>query len=271
MSLTKNILIWIFAIVFMASIAIYQRLTGPTYPDRGSIELAGEKIKFKLPRSSDAHEGEKIIIEVPNKTITGKINFRRFKSHDEWTTKELTREGNTLYAQIPPLPPAGKIMYDIALSTDGLEFKQINKETVVLRYKGKVPEFILYPHIFFMFVAMVFSTRTALEVLFKGNNVFILTVITTISFTLGGMILGPIVQEYAFGALWTGWPFGHDLTDNKTLVSLIMWIVAWWQIRKNPNATKWALIAAIVLLAVYLIPHSVLGSEIDFTKIPQHN
>ncbi len=270
MSLTKNIMIWIFAIVFMASIAIYQRLTGPTYPQRGSVEVAGEKIKYKLPRSSDSHEGEKIIVEVPNKNISGKINYRRFKSHDEWTTKDLIREGDNLAARVPPLPPAGKIMYDISLSADGKEYKLINPEPVIMRYKGKVPMFIIYPHIFFMFVAMVFSTRTALEVLFKGNNVLIMTIITTLSFTLGGMILGPIVQEYAFGALWTGWPFGHDLTDNKTLVSLIMWGIAWWKIRKNPNATNWALAAAVVLLAVYLIPHSVLGSEIDFTKLPQH-
>ena len=38
---------------------------------------------------------------------------------------------------------------------------------------------------------------------------------------LGGMILGPIVQKYAFGAYWTGIPFGHDLTDAKNLVDAL--------------------------------------------------
>lgn len=271
MSIKKNIIIWIGAFVFMAAIAIYQRATGPTYPTKGSVSIDGSEIDYKLPRSSDAPTGELIKVTVPDKSIQGKINFRRFKSHDEWTTNDLKREGDELVAQIPKLPPAGKIMYEISMSKNGIDYKNLTKEPVVLRYKGKVPEFILYPHIFFMFVAMVFSTRTALEVLFKGGNAFIMTVITTISFAIGGMLLGPIVQDYAFGAYWTGWPFGHDLTDNKTLLSLIMWAVAWWKIKKNPADMKWAIIAAVVLLAVYLIPHSVLGSEIDYTKLPKHN
>ena len=36
---------------------------------------------------------------------------------------------------------------------------------------------------------------------------------------VGGFILGPLVQNYAFGELWTGVPFGWDLTDNKTLIA----------------------------------------------------
>ena len=49
---------------------------------------------------------------------------------------------------------------------------------------------------------------------------------TLVLFTAGGMILGPVVQYYAFGDLWTGIPFGWDLTDNKTLIALIFWILA---------------------------------------------
>ncbi len=41
---------------------------------------------------------------------------------------------------------------------------------------------------------------------------------------LGGFLLGPIVQKYAFGAFWTGWPFGEDLTDNKTAVAVLAWL-----------------------------------------------
>jgi hypothetical protein len=33
------------------------------------------------------------------------------------------------------------------------------------------------------------------------------------------------------------------------------------------NSQKWALIAAFVTMAVYLIPHSVLGSELDYKKM----
>ena len=82
---------------------------------------------------------------------------------------------------------------------------------------------------------------------------------------LGGMILGPIVQKYAFGEFWTGVPFGFDLTDNKTLVTMVTWIVAaWLSIKKKHSARIWIIIAAIVLLLVYSIPHSMMGSELDY-------
>jgi len=38
--------------------------------------------------------------------------------------------------------------------------------------------------------------------------------------------LGPLVQLNAFGDLWTGWPFGGDWTDNKTLFAFIFWVIA---------------------------------------------
>jgi hypothetical protein len=79
------------------------------------------------------------------------------------------------------------------------------------------------------------------------------------------MLLGPAVQKYAFGAFWTGWPFGNDLTDNKTLVAVIGWLIAWLRVRKYPNRRGWAIAAALILLAVYLIPHSMFGSELDYS------
>jgi len=117
-----------------------------------------------------------------------------------------------------------------------------------------------------MFFAMVFSIRTGFEALFIRRKTYFLTTITLFLFTLGGLILGPIVQKYAFDAYWTGWPWGHDLTDNKTLFAFIFWLIAWVVLRKNHHNRTWPIVATIVMLLVYLIPHSVLGSEIDHTK-----
>jgi hypothetical protein len=59
-----------------------------------------------------------------------------------------------------------------------------------------------------------------------------------------------------------------DMTDNKTLIAGLGWIVAVVMLRRNHNARGWAIAAAIILLAVYMVPHSVLGSEIDYTQQP---
>jgi ABC-type Fe3+ transport system permease subunit len=79
----------------------------------------------------------------------------------------------------------------------------------------------------------------------------------------GGMILGPLVQKYAFGELWTGVPFGWDLTDNKTLIAIIGWVLAVVMNRKRERP-GYTIAAAILLLLVYSIPHSLFGSQLDY-------
>ncbi|NOY60961.1 MAG: hypothetical protein GXO75_18785 [Calditrichaeota bacterium] len=80
------------------------------------------------------------------------------------------------------------------------------------------------------------------------------------------MILGPIVQKYAFGTSWTGIPYGTDITDNKTLVAFIIWLIALVAIFKNKKARLWSLLAALVTLAIFMIPHSMHGSELDYSN-----
>ena len=158
-------------------------------------------------------------------------------------------------------------MYFVYLKGDQTTISLTDKEPVVLRYKGPVPAAVLIPHVLIMFLAMLFSNRTALEALDSEGKPKRLMLFTVVFFFVGGLILGPIVQKYAFGEFWTGIPFGHDLTDNKTLIAMLGWLFAWFTNRKD-RMNRWSMIlAAVLLLAVYLIPHSVLGSELDYTKM----
>jgi len=80
---------------------------------------------------------------------------------------------------------------------------------------------------------------------------------------VGGFILGPIVQYNAFGQAWTGFPLGHDLTDNKTLIAFVAWMFAVamnWK-KDRPWAT---VIASIVTIVIFSIPHSLRGSELNY-------
>jgi len=259
----KTILLFFFAFIFTAGLAIYQRMTGPTYPISGKIIIHGETIKYKLLRTSDDPRDQKLMIKIADTSIKGEFTFRRFKSNDNWSVQAMTREGENLVAFVPHQPPAGKVMYYISLNK-----QQLNSEPTILRYKGAVPAYIVIPHVFFIFLAMFFAVLTALEAIFKRKNVYLYTWMTVIFFFVSGIILGPLMQKFAFGVLWTGWPFGHDLTDNKTLASLIMWIIALILLKKNREQRLWPIIAFVVMLVVFLIPHSVLGSEIDYTKAP---
>lgn len=271
MSTSKTIVLWIISIIIMSGFAVYQRTTGPTYPFSGKIELQGETIKFSLPRTHEGSTDQKIFIIVKNKEINGEMNYKRHPSHDDWTTTSMVRSEDSLIAFIPNQPPAGKIMYDISLiDSAGNKFK-LNEKPVITRFKGVVPNWLLIIHIIFVFSAVIFSTRTALEVLFKGNNYVMLSLITLVLMFFGVVIFGPIMQYYAFGEFWTGWPlkgwlnFG-DLTDNKSAIMFLGWLIAYLKISKNTDKKIWIYIAAIITVATFLIPHSLMGSEIDYTK-----
>lgn len=263
----KSLLWWVFAVAFTIGIASYQRMTGPSYPKNALVKLNNQELKFKLIRSHSDGDAE-IKLPVPDKNICGKLTFKRYKSYDSWSTVDMIRNGDYLIASLPHQPPAGKIEYTVSLINNNEQVK-LTPEPVIIRFTGAVPAYILIPHILIMFLAMLFSTRTGIEAIIKGRKTYLYTTWTVVLLFLGGIILGPIVQYYAFGAFWTGWPFGTDLTDNKTLVAFIFWLIAFFVLRKKPDNRLWPVLASIMLLLVYLIPHSVLGSEIDHTKTPK--
>lgn len=264
----KSFLLWALAFVITGSAAYYQRMAGPTYEVRGKVIIEMATYKYNLIRTYDGDDDAPVEITLPDQDVTGELKLKRYKSHDEWSTSSMERRGEKLIGFIPHQPMAGKVMYHVTLKKDGNTYL-LNEEPAIIRFKGFVPRGILFTHIITIFLAMLFSTRTAFEVLFKLKYAYLYTWITFIFLTIGGMILGPVVQKHAFDAYWTGWPFGHDLTDNKSLLAFIFWVVAlayqiWRRDRKG-----WAVVAAVVLSLVYIIPHSVLGSEIDYTKQDQ--
>jgi hypothetical protein len=264
-----KILLWIAAFIITISSAVYQRMTGPTYPAKGEIGIAGQTVTFKLLRSETVGTDALVSLIVPDDSIRGSVKYRRYKSNDEWTEIPMQRVGDTLAAYLPSQPPAGKIMYYVYLESPKEHVSITGTEPVVLRYKGAVPAGILIPHIFLMFLAMLFSNRTALEALDREGNARRYMFWTIGLFLVGGFILGPLVQKYAFGELWTGIPFGYDLTDNKTLIAMLGWLWAWYKNSGGEKRRGWYVFAALLMLAVYLIPHSVLGSEMDYTKTTQ--
>lgn len=269
MKLITNILIWIFAVLLTATVLIYQRMTGPTYPKRGAVEIEKTEYKYALLRSWEneklvsEQKGARISITVPEH-VEGECKYKRLGTSDEWTVMKMEREGDELFTMLPPQPAAGKLLYFVSLM-DGDKTIVLNEEPVVIRFKSWIPGWIPPPHVLLIFIALLFSTMAAVEAIRRGKRTFSYTILTIVSMLIGGLIMGPIMQKYAFGAYWTGWPFGQDLTDNKTLVAFIVWVIAFFVLRKNPKNRFWPIFAAIITLSVFVIPHSVLGSEFDYS------
>lgn len=258
----KSILLWILSVIIMLAAASWQRMSGPTYPKSGEVIIDNEVVEFKLLRSFDSGKDALVSILISGDNISGNVLYKRFNTNDEWTKIAMKKCGDTLLAFLPTQPPAGKLTYEVFLESENESISLM--EPIVIRFKGAVPAYILLPHIFFMFFAMLFSFRAGFEVIAKGDKVYSFTWITIILLLLGGLILGPIVQKYAFDAYWTGWPNGNDLTDNKTLLAFVLWIIALFVQIKNRKKTAWVLVACLVLFIIYLVPHSMFGSELDY-------
>ncbi|NOZ45599.1 MAG: hypothetical protein GXO79_02340 [Chlorobi bacterium] len=259
----KSVYYWLIAILITLGAAIYQRMTGPTYPKRIAVESFNSIYHFKLPTSHSSSTNCKITLNVNNESIEGEVFYKKYPSNDQWTIVPFVVKNNMLIAELPKQMPAGKLMYHIKLEEAGKII--YDGDNIVVRYKGDVPTYILGPHIFFMFFAMLLSTLAGLLAIGKKSSFRFYSKLTLLCLIIGGMILGPIVQKYAFGELWTGIPFGWDLTDNKTLIGFIGWLVAVIANWKKERPV-YSIIAAIILLLIYSIPHSMFGSELDYSS-----
>jgi hypothetical protein len=261
----KSAIYWTIAVVITLSAAVYQRRTGPTYPARFAIALGGHEYRLKLARSHGGTSDCIIKLDIPDQEVTADLYFRRYPGNEEYQKVPFENNSGTLLARLPNQPPAGKLQYHIIIHK-GDEAIEIGMEKpVIIRFKGDVPAFILIPHILFMFFAMLLSNLAGALAVGKMPSFRKYTIFTFWALLIGGMILGPIVQKYAFGELWTGVPFGFDLTDNKTLIAFVFFLLAYIGNLKTERRYL-TIIASLVLLAVYSIPHSMFGSELNYAS-----
>lgn len=282
----KRVLPWAVAAALTVLCFAFQNRTGPTYPLEGRFPTARGDVAFTFLRSEEIGTGLQIMLKDPVPPgVSASVRYRRFKSNDPWSEKPMapgtfrfSRRGSAaevrgLGAVLPSLPErAGKYEYQV-LVDDGSGPRSVTGERpVYARYKAPVPHAVLLVHILVVFLSMTLALRTGLQAV-VGGPVRGLIAATIGSLLLGAFVLGPIVQKYAFGVYWSGWPFGYDWTDNKVLVELVAWVLAGavaWRARA-PRAARVAVIAATaVTLAVYFIPHSIFGSEYDYTRGSGH-
>lgn len=264
----KRVVTWLIAGVLTLGMLVYQRMTGPTYPKSVHETFAGGVVSGKLVRTHAGDGGAVVEVGAPA-PIEGTLVWRRYPTQDPWTTVPMRREGDRLAGELPHMPIAGKLEYTVRLAS-GSAFLAVPQDgSAIIRYRNDVPVFVLIPHILCMFLGLLFGMRLLFGALAKQDDLMgYFPWLMTFSLA-GGLILGPLVQKYAFDAFWTGWPVGEDLTDTKTLVACAAWGLAWWVSVRASEWRRTAIVAAsIVMLAVYLIPHSARGSQIDWSKVP---
>jgi hypothetical protein len=280
----KNWIIWVLAFIITIGAAIYQKKTGPTYPKTEKITLNGTEYKISMLRSLDHDNKARLRVPLYDSNSKVMVIFHRYLVNEPYDTIVFQKTAGTkhrgfllslllgknkfekehLTAILPDQPPAGKLQYYLVFENNNQIIELRKENPVIIRFKGEVPGRVLIPHIFIMFFAMFLSNIAGLMAIFKKKQFWRYTILTFIFIIIGGLWLGPVVQKYAFGEYWTGIPFGWDLTDNKTLYAIIFWLIALLGSLRKRRAWL-TILAAVMMLVVFSIPHSMFGSQLNYT------
>ena len=282
-NMKKTWFLWILAAMITVLAAYFQRTTGPTHSIRLQATIAGSAYTLSCPRSAltaispqqAQRDWEELgltsvfTIKISSKEeaallradIPIRLHYKRTRSQGDGHTisASIGPDGRTIQAVVPSQPPAGKLAYYLEIDDAA-----ISQETpIVIRFRNNVPVWALIPHILFMFAAMFLSTLCGLIALRNDTRWRGYAMLCLIMLLIGGLILGPITQKFAFGTYWTGWPLGDDLTDTKTLFSALFWVAS-LLFSKRKYGRSLAILAAVVLLVIFSIPHSASGSEFNY-------
>lgn len=292
---------WMITLVFTLGFLVWQKISGPTYEVRVKSEVGGVPVQGELLRTHSINGDMPVVLNVGdpklgNPGVRGTVIWRRYPTDDAWERLSMQYVEGQLRTQLPRQPMAGKIEYTVEIQSDtewrddrytnavqsGVVkfFPPEGKGPAVARFKGDVPGLILGFHVVCMIMGMFFSTGAGLEALTRGRSLLTLARLAFGFLLVGGLILGPVVQKYAFDAYWTGWPLGGDWTDNKLAVGAIVWLITLLLASRvvRPRSgepeesvlpysavARWsAVFAMLTILVVYGIPHSIHGSTFDY-------
>lgn len=265
-------LLWAAAVIVTLAATGWQRLTGPARPHSGETLIEGRSVPWTLRASGVSGEPLRVEIEAPPAVLTGTLRWRHFPSREAFDGMSMLRQDDRLVALLPNQPPGGKVEYYLVLAGRFGLLRIPEDEPVVLRFKGRVPIVVLVPHVVLLLLTLVLALRTGLGAVFARPDTLRLSWVTLGGLTLGGIILGSIVQKLAFDALWTGWPLGDDLTNDTTLVAWLFWIVAVLALRGARSAADrfartTTVAATVVTLAVFVLPPSLGGGPLDYSRL----
>ena len=111
---TRNtsVVLWVVAFILTVILAVFQRMTGPSYPLRGEfLGPAGQDVSYRLPRTHGGPGDLDVSLALPESVHGGELQWRRYPTGDSWTSVTLILDGEGRWtARLPHQPPAGKLL-----------------------------------------------------------------------------------------------------------------------------------------------------------------
>lgn len=134
------------------------------------------------------------------------------------------------------------------------------------RFEGEASFILLLFHIvlmiaaFFLLIHALYYAMNYLATGERGDSIIRSVNLGIITFFITGFPIGCIIEKQVLGNYWEGVPFGWDITDSKTLIILVIWLIIIWLNAKNKMGmrtySKWVIINTIITIILFLLPHS---------------
>lgn len=223
---------------------------------------------------------EILLSVIPPVEIDAEVRYRAPGTEEFETVGMSEISKGTWSARLPARDKGGRLEYGLRISSEktaegGTATSSSEVGYYLIKFKGEVSVTIIILHVLCMFAAFFFIIEAllgAFAILFKGEEREFVVAQSrwVLLFTfLGGWPLGFALNWQTYGVLWEGFPFGYDITDNKTQLIAIFWIIiaalSWKSFacrrtgRDLAGAGVYAvavIIASILSLGLYLVPHS---------------
>jgi hypothetical protein len=250
-----------------------------------TVEKSGVIIDHNTVPKKESQGDAQILVKVMGANdvkLFYKIEKGEFQSVD-MTPKE--GESDVFVASIPHHKKGTKAWYyieaqkqidDKKLTVSLPDRKSTNFDPILLKFEGAVPPFIIFSHVFSNFAAIFFSVLAVWKAidLEKGKSTLkksvVFSLLTFVFLFLGFFVIGCALNYFAFGSLWEAFPFGSDVTDSKSQIVLLLWLVTLLLVKgtilgKNPSKnlvsektySTMVIISFVVTVVMYLIPHSI--------------
>jgi hypothetical protein len=253
---------WLVALVITALGLVIQRKTGEKMPLSLETQWQGRQVRTVLARSHVGPGGQRLVIEGVDPDWHGTVVWRRYGQGNVYRRESLRNLGSMLSGELSPQPRGSALEYRVEVEAQGNKLLRLPEHgTVITRYKGATPLWVSLPHLFLLYLGLFLGVRAGLEALALGPRSHILAGLALICFLFGGLLFGPLMKVNAYGILWRGPPVGLDSTDTKTVVLVLAWLVPVILRARERRARRWVILASVLSVIAFLIPHSVFGTS----------
>ena len=265
-------------ILTIALLGLSRRLS-TRRPNDLAVEGEGFRLEHRTVTEQVGAGRPDLVLSVTGDGTLEPVVRYRVGGGGELRSVAMTDDGGDVWrAILPEFEKGTKIYYALELYRGNDRAARIPEEEgafLFIKYKGKVSAVVLTLHILFMFASFYFMVQglwSAIGILagraWKAEAVGHARWVLISSF-IGGWPLGFILNYQAFGVVWEGFPFGYDVTDNKTQIMFVFWLVSLLLVRGSflgkgekldilgSRGFAVALIVSFVVsLALFIVPHS---------------